>query len=278
MTKRDLIRYFARIAPGDAAAPRGAAAQPPALPERRRRARLLAEGHPVDARRSGSTIWHETGFREREDRAANDHLIADRAATLCWLGNQAVVRDPRLDLDASTTRWTPTFALIDIDPGTKTTWDETLVARAALPDRARAPRRARLPEDDRQARHPGLDPDRARPLLVPRHQRLGREAVAGGRRDRARTSCRGSGRRPTAAARRASTTPRTRASRRSSRRTRSGRGRRRARSRRRSAGRSSTTRRSRPDRWTIRTLVERVAEVGDLFAAAQTDHQELPAL
>ena len=35
------------------------------------------------------TIWHETGFREREDRAPNDHLVADRAATLCWLGNQA---------------------------------------------------------------------------------------------------------------------------------------------------------------------------------------------
>jgi bifunctional non-homologous end joining protein LigD len=72
------------------------------------------------------TIWHEQGFREREDRAANDHLVADRAATLCWLGNQAsfeihawtsVLQDP----------WTPTFALIDIDPGTKTTWEETLV-------------------------------------------------------------------------------------------------------------------------------------------------------
>ncbi len=35
------------------------------------------------------TIWRETGFREREDRAPNDHLVADRAATLCWLGNQA---------------------------------------------------------------------------------------------------------------------------------------------------------------------------------------------
>jgi bifunctional non-homologous end joining protein LigD len=32
----------------------------------------------------------------------------------------------------------------------------------------------------------------------------------------------------------------------------------------------------RPDRWTIRTLPERVATLGDLFAAAQTDAQELP--
>jgi bifunctional non-homologous end joining protein LigD len=34
----------------------------------------------------------------------------------------------------------------------------------------------------------------------------------------------------------------------------------------------------RPDRWTIRTIVERVAERGDLFAAAQTDAQELPSV
>ena len=32
----------------------------------------------------------------------------------------------------------------------------------------------------------------------------------------------------------------------------------------------------RPDRWTIRTILDRVAEKGDLFAAAQTDLQELP--
>ena len=32
----------------------------------------------------------------------------------------------------------------------------------------------------------------------------------------------------------------------------------------------------RPDRWTVRDIVERVAEVGDLFAAAQTDAQVLP--
>jgi bifunctional non-homologous end joining protein LigD len=32
----------------------------------------------------------------------------------------------------------------------------------------------------------------------------------------------------------------------------------------------------RPNRWTIRNVIERVAERGDLFAAAQTDLQELP--
>ena len=32
----------------------------------------------------------------------------------------------------------------------------------------------------------------------------------------------------------------------------------------------------RPDGWTIRTVVERVERVGDLFAGAQTDAQVLP--
>jgi bifunctional non-homologous end joining protein LigD len=34
----------------------------------------------------------------------------------------------------------------------------------------------------------------------------------------------------------------------------------------------------RPDRWTIRSMPARVAGVGDLFAAAQTDLQRLPSL
>ncbi len=33
-----------------------------------------------------------------------------------------------------------------------------------------------------------------------------------------------------------------------------------------------------PQRWTVRTLPERVAEIGDVFAPAQTDLQILPPL
>ncbi len=125
LTKRDLIGYFARIAP----------AMLPHLVDRPLNLQRFPNGAGApgfwqkDIPSSAPkwlTIWHETGFREREDRAANDHLVADRAATLCWLGNQAsfeihawtsTIHDP----------WTPTFALIDIDPGTNTTWEETLV-------------------------------------------------------------------------------------------------------------------------------------------------------
>jgi bifunctional non-homologous end joining protein LigD len=125
VTKRELIAYFARIAPS----------MLPHLADRP----LNLQRFPNGAGSPGFwqkdipssapkwlTIWHETGFRERDDRKANDHLVADRAATLCWLGNQAA-----FEIHAWTSTidepWTPTFALIDIDPGTKTTWDETLV-------------------------------------------------------------------------------------------------------------------------------------------------------
>jgi bifunctional non-homologous end joining protein LigD len=52
-------------------------------------------------------------------------VVADGLATLCWLANQAA-----FELHAWTSTCArpdrPTFALIDIDPGTATTWDETL--------------------------------------------------------------------------------------------------------------------------------------------------------
>jgi bifunctional non-homologous end joining protein LigD len=125
ITKRELVGYFARIAPA-------------MLPHLARRA-LNLHRYPNGAGSPGFwqkdippsapnwlTIWHETGFREREEREANDHLIADRTPTLAWLGNQAA-----FEIHAWTSTidepWRPTFALIDIDPGTKTTWAETLV-------------------------------------------------------------------------------------------------------------------------------------------------------
>jgi bifunctional non-homologous end joining protein LigD len=124
ITKRELIRYFAQIGPA-------------LLPHLADRA-LNLHRYPNGAGAPGFwqkdmpphspkwlTIWHETGFRERDDREANDHLVADRTATLCWLGNQAAFE---IHAWTSTTDepWKPTFALIDIDPGSKTTWEETL--------------------------------------------------------------------------------------------------------------------------------------------------------
>jgi bifunctional non-homologous end joining protein LigD len=121
VTKRELIRYFARIAPTMLGHleerplnlhrfPNGA--DGPGFWQKD-----IPETAPTWLRR-----WREVGVAERE---ANEHLIGDRVAALCWLGNQAA-----FEVHAWTSRLeapeTPTFALIDIDPGTKTTWEETL--------------------------------------------------------------------------------------------------------------------------------------------------------
>jgi bifunctional non-homologous end joining protein LigD len=121
VTKRELIRYFTRIAP----------AMLPHLDERPLNLHRypngaagfgfwqkdIPESAPAWLRR-----WREVGVEARE---ANDHLVADRVASLAWLANQA-----SFEVHAWTSRLEapdrPTFALIDIDPGQKTTWDETL--------------------------------------------------------------------------------------------------------------------------------------------------------
>ncbi len=125
ITKRELIRYFARIAP----------TMLPHLVDRP----LNLQRFPNGAGATGFwqkdipatapkwlTRWHETGVDGRAGRDANDHLIADRGATLAWLGNQA-----SFEIHAWTGRlpdpWRPTFAYIDIDPGEQTTWEETLL-------------------------------------------------------------------------------------------------------------------------------------------------------
>ena len=125
VTKRELIGYFARIAP----------TMLPHLAERPLNLQRFPNGadgpsfwqKDIPASAPGwLRRWREIGVDEREDRKANEHLIADRVATLCWLGNQAA-----FEVHAWTSRLDdpvrPTFALIDIDPGTKTTWEETLV-------------------------------------------------------------------------------------------------------------------------------------------------------
>jgi bifunctional non-homologous end joining protein LigD len=121
VTKRDLIRYFARIAP----------TMLPHLQERALNFQRFPNGPNApgfwqkdipDTAPAWLRRWKEVGVEERE---ANDHLIADRVGSLCWLGNQT-----SFEIHAWTSRiddpMVPTFALIDIDPGTKTTWDETV--------------------------------------------------------------------------------------------------------------------------------------------------------
>ena len=216
------------------------------------------------------TIWHETGFREREDRAANDHLIADRAATLCWLGNQAAFE---IHAWTSTTDepWTPDVRPDRHRPGHEDDVGGDARPRQALPDGARAPRRPRLPEARRAAAGSRRGSRSSAGATTYTDTSAWVEKLSraiGGTRARARVVGVGEGRpgrqgaprlhpeRGDQDARRAVRGPAAS---------------RRARSPRRSAGRSSTTRRSPRTAGRSATLPARVAEVGDLWAGMQED-------
>ena len=134
ITKRELIRYYVTIAPTIL----------PHLKDRPLNLNRFPNGpdgpsfwqkNIKETDPKWLTRWHETGVDGRTDRDANDHLIADGPAALAWLANQA-----SFEIHAWTGKlpdpWQPTFAYIDIDPGEKTTWEDTLTLarlyRAAL--------------------------------------------------------------------------------------------------------------------------------------------------
>ena len=121
VTKRDLVRYLTFIAPV-------------LLPHLAGRALNLAR-YPDGI--SGEFFWQKgvargtppwvTSWREPDppDRRPHAYVVADSIATLAWLGNQAA-----LEIHPWTSRieapGEPRWALVDIDPGERTTWDETL--------------------------------------------------------------------------------------------------------------------------------------------------------
>jgi bifunctional non-homologous end joining protein LigD len=270
ITKRELVGYFARIAP----------AMLPHLAERALNFQRFPNGPnapgfwqkdipstaPAWLRR-----WREVGV---EDRAANEHLIADRVGALCWLGNQT-----SFEIHAWTSRiedpMAPTFALIDIDPGEKTTWDETLTLarlyRTALQHlgvrgypkttgkrgiQIWIPIVSRYSFSDTSAWVEQLS--RAIGSTVPdlvswewsKSNRGGKARLDYTQNTYIKTLVAPYAVRPADGA--PVSTP--------------------------IAWEELDDPALRSDRWTIRTVVDRVAEVGDLFAKAQTDLQELPPL
>ena len=120
--KRDLVRYLVQVGPV-------------MLPHLAGRALNLAR-YPDGV--DGDFFWQKdvakgtpdwvTRWREPDppDRRPHAYVVADGLATLAWLGNQAAVElhpwTSPIDAPAE-----PRWALIDIDPGTRTTWEETLV-------------------------------------------------------------------------------------------------------------------------------------------------------
>jgi bifunctional non-homologous end joining protein LigD len=122
VTKRDLLRYAARIAPV-------------VLPYLRRRA-LNMHRYPNGAQAKG--FWHKELPRhapewlprwdnpEADPGETRTYLVVDEPAALVWAANFGA-----LEWHAWTSQvdrpHQPTYALIDLDPGTATTWDDILV-------------------------------------------------------------------------------------------------------------------------------------------------------
>jgi bifunctional non-homologous end joining protein LigD len=121
-TKRDLIRYYVTVAAV-------------LLPHLRDRP-LNVDRWPDGV--NGPHFWQKQipahapawvarwDYPEAGKNESHTYVVCDRVATLAWLANQAVI-----DLHPWTSRlpewYLPTYALIDIDPGEKTNWDEVVV-------------------------------------------------------------------------------------------------------------------------------------------------------
>lgn len=120
-TKRDLVRYYAQVAE----------VMQPYLADRplnmnRFPSGIGAKGFWNKARPSHTPDWAGSWLNESaEDDKTREYLVVNEPAVLPWLANLGA-----LELHAWTSRipevQQPTYALIDVDPGTSTTWDETL--------------------------------------------------------------------------------------------------------------------------------------------------------
>ncbi|HXR26906.1 MAG TPA: DNA ligase D [Candidatus Baltobacteraceae bacterium] len=122
LTKRDLVRYYVTVAPV-------------LLPHLRERG-LTLDRWPDGP--DGPHFWHKEiptyapdwvgrwHYESSEPDQSHTYIVADEVATLAFLANQAAI-----DLHPWTSRTDaphrPTYALIDIDPGPRTTFDEVLV-------------------------------------------------------------------------------------------------------------------------------------------------------
>ncbi len=121
ITKRDLIRYYVSIAPT-------------LLP-------YLA-GRAVNLHRYPDGVGHGSGFWQKDvpghapdwvarwtytgHEGTKDYVVVDQVATLAWLAQEAAIEiHPWTSSTETPDR--PDYALIDIDPGDATSWEEVLV-------------------------------------------------------------------------------------------------------------------------------------------------------
>ena len=234
VTKRELVRHYATVGPLLLPYLAGRPVNMHRFPEGVDRQGFWQQELPAGAP-EWVTRWHDD---DPGPDTAEWRVLVDGVPTLAWLANLAAV-----ELHPWTGRLPevrrPAWALIDIDPGPRTTFDRGARPRPPVPRRAGASRRRRA-----CPRSPASAASRSGCRWRPATPTPTR--VAGWRRCRRRSAARsrswsaGSGPRTGAVGGRGWTTPRTWSTRRWSRRGASGRGRGR-RCRCRSRGRSSTT-------------------------------------
>jgi bifunctional non-homologous end joining protein LigD len=122
VTKRELLAYIARIAPV-------------AIPYLRGRP-LNMHRYPEGADRRG--FWHKQRPRhapgwlhswenpEADQGETTAYVVADEPAALVWAANFGAL-EWHPWTSRTETPHTPTYALVDLDPGERTTWEELLV-------------------------------------------------------------------------------------------------------------------------------------------------------
>jgi bifunctional non-homologous end joining protein LigD len=119
ITKRDLVRYYVSVAPTVIPHLAGRGLNLQRFPDGITRKGFWQKDVPGHAPKWISR-WGYTGHE-----GAKDYVVVDRVATMAWLAQEAA-----LEIHPWTSRTLaphePTFALIDVDPGEKTTWEEVL--------------------------------------------------------------------------------------------------------------------------------------------------------
>ena len=138
LTKRDLVRYHAQIAPWMLPYLEGRPLNTNRFPDGVDKKGFWSKAHPSHAP-DWLTRWHYDDHGKGETEW---YTVADSPPALPWLANYGA-----LELHPWTSKadapHEPTWAFIDIDPGPKNSLGRRGPARRPLPRRARPPRGAR---------------------------------------------------------------------------------------------------------------------------------------
>ena len=121
VTKRDLLRYHVQVAPTLIPYLDGHGLTVQRYPNGNEQKGFWQKDLPKHA-----PAWIKRWTYHHREEGPKDYTVVDSAATLAWLAQEAAVElHPWTSTTDAPDR--PSYALIDIDPGPDTTWEELLV-------------------------------------------------------------------------------------------------------------------------------------------------------